>query len=109
MQALCKKVVRLSQGGFALLKLKHSQLLAVLDLRDSEDKTWLDLNKQGFALVNCLTKLTYDGFEDNETVRDVYYYPEVAARLRSKIGPRCAEIVVLDHKVRTAPFQTFII
>ncbi|KAJ5103538.1 hypothetical protein N7532_004067 [Penicillium argentinense] len=77
--------------------LEHTQNVSLTDIRGSEQN--FNLDKDAFqALSQIPTKTTYDTFDSDAAVREIYY-PEVESLLLTHV-PGAHKIVLFDHTIR---------
>ena len=76
---------------------EHSQKVPITDIRNSEST--FTLNKDAFqALQQIPSKTTYETFDSDTSVQEIYY-PEVESLLLSSI-PGAHKVILFDHTIR---------
>jgi hypothetical protein len=79
------------------------RVVAVEDVRGRENE--FTINKNGFTIMQVNTKLSYEDFNDDALVKQVYL-KEVAEALKSFLG--ASRVQVFEHVVRKSTFKCFI-
>ena len=78
------------------------RVVAVEDVRGRENE--FTINKNGFTIMQVNTKLSYEDFNDDALVKQVYL-KEVAEALKSLLG--ASRVQVFEHVVRKVNLQMF--
>lgn len=77
------------------ITLERQENLVVEDARATIEQ--FSLEKQGFAIMNLDSQMTYDDFEDDAKIVEVYL-KEVANALRDLFG--ASQVQIFEHTVR---------
>lgn len=89
--------------GFPRTNIKlDERVIAVEDVRGHENE--FTINKNGFTIMQVNTKLSYEDFNDDDLVKQVYL-KEVAEALKSLLG--ASRVQVFEHIVRKIVLSMF--